>query len=67
MATTKVSNNLIDLSGDSGALSWAAGTTAQRPSSPNAGDFRYNTDTDKTAFEFYNGTEWHRIVPFTIP
>lgn len=65
MATTKVSNNLIDLSGDSGALSWAAGTTAQRPGSPNSGDFRYNTDTAQ--FEFYNGTEWHRIVPFTIP
>ena len=67
MATTKVPNNLIDLSGDSGAVPWAAGTTAQRPGSPNAGDFRYNTDADKTAFEFYNGTEWHRIVPFTIP
>ena len=65
MATTKVPNNLIDLSGDSGAVPWAAGTTAQRPGSPNAGDFRYNTNDIK--FEFYNGTEWHRIVPFTIP
>ena len=44
MATTKVPNNLINLSGDSGAVPWAAGTTAQRPGSPNAGDFRYNTD-----------------------
>ena len=38
MAITKVPNNLIDLSGDSGAVPWAAGTTAQRPGSPNAGD-----------------------------
>ena len=65
MATTKVPNNLIDLSGDSGAVPWAAGTTAQRPGSPNAGDFRYNTDDTK--FEFYNGTEWRQINTFTIP
>ncbi len=62
MATTKVPNNLIDLSGDSGAVPWAAGTTAQRPGSPNSGDFRYNTDD--TLFEFYNGTEWRRIASF---
>jgi hypothetical protein len=62
MATTKVPNNLIDLSGDSGAVPWAAGTTAQRPVSPNAGDFRYNTDDTK--FEFYNGTLWRQITSF---
>jgi len=64
MATTKVPNNLIDLSGDSGALPWAAGTTAQRPASPNSGDFRYNTDLNK--FEFYNGTDWRLIVPIAF-
>jgi hypothetical protein len=62
MATTKVPNNLIDLSGDSGALPWAAGTTAQRPGSPNSGDFRFNTDD--SVFEFYNGTEWRKINSF---
>ena len=62
MATTKVPNNFIDLSGDSGAVPWAAGTTAQRPGSPNAGDFRYNTDD--TLFEFYNGSEWRQITSF---
>ena len=65
MATTKVPNNLIDLSGDSGAVPWAAGTTAQRPGSPNAGDFRYNTDDTK--FEFYNGSTWRQINTFFIP
>lgn len=59
MATTIVPNNVIDLSGDSGAVPWAAGTTAQRPGSAVVGDFRYNTDN--TAFEFYNGTEWRQI------
>jgi len=63
MATTKVPNNFIDLSGDSGALPWAAGTFAQRPGSPNAGDFRYNTV--QTTFEFYNGTEWRKIDSFS--
>jgi hypothetical protein len=62
MATTKVPNNLIDLSGDSGAVPWAAGTTAQRPGSPNAGDLRFNTDTN--FFELYNGSEWTRIETF---
>ena len=64
MATTKVPNNLIDLSGDSGAVPWAAGTTAQRPGSPNAGDFRYNTDDTK--FEFYDGSDWKQINTFYI-
>ena len=64
MATTKVPNNLIDLSGDSGAVAWASGTSLERPSSPNAGDFRYNTDD--TAFEFYNGSDWRKIVPIAF-
>ena len=65
MATTKVPNNLIDLSGDSGAVAWASGTTAQKPGSPNAGDFRYNTDDTK--FEFYNGSQWRQINTFFNP
>jgi len=36
-----------------------AGTTAQRPGSPTAGDFRYNTD-DSVA-EYYNGTSWVQL------
>lgn len=32
------------------------GTTAQRPGSPSAGDFRYNSTTNK--MEYYNGTTW---------
>lgn len=33
-----------------------SGTTAQRPGSPSAGNFRYNSTTGKP--EFYNGTSW---------
>lgn len=51
MATLK--NSSIN---DSGFLKIPAGTTSQRPSNPLIGDFRYNTD--ETAFEVYNGTEW---------
>ena len=62
MATTKVPNNLIDLCGDSGAVPWAAGTTAQRTGFPNGGDLSINTETD--LFELYNGSEWTRIETF---
>ncbi len=32
------------------------GTTAQRPGSPSAGDFRYNSTENK--LEYYNGSDW---------
>ena len=40
MATNKVTTNVIDMSGNTGGLVWAKGTTAQRPVSPVAGDTR---------------------------
>jgi len=51
MATLK--NTTIN---DTGFLKIPSGTTAQRPSSPQIGDFRYNTDDE--SFEVYNGSEW---------
>ena len=33
-----------------------AGTTAERPANPQAGDFRYNTSTNR--LEFYNDDRW---------
>ena len=59
MATTKVTTDVTDLSGDTGGLTWSKGTTAQRPGSPSSGDLRVNTETKRT--EVYNGTEW-RII-----
>ena len=44
--------------GGTGAIGITKGTTAQRPSSPAAGDFRYNTTTEK--FEGYT-TKWGAI------
>lgn len=39
-----------------GALWVASGTTAQRPASPQAGMFRYNSDTP--GIEYHNGSIW---------
>jgi hypothetical protein len=36
-----------------------SGTTAQRPSVPAAGMFRWNTDLVK--MEYYNGTAWVQL------
>jgi len=52
MATLK-DTTFVDANGD---LQIPAGTTAQRPPSPEAGMIRYNTDTD--VVEIYNGTIW---------
>lgn len=41
---------------DTGYLTIPSGTIAQRPASPSAGMFRYNSDFKLN--EFYNGTEW---------
>lgn len=51
--------NLFGLVLDYNHLDVPAGTTAQRPSSPSAGMFRFNTTI--SAFEGYMGTEWVTI------
>ena len=43
-----------------GALDVAAGTTAERPGSPNTGMFRYNSTTNQ--FEGYTNTGWGAIA-----
>lgn len=43
---------------DTGFLQLPRGTTAQRPSSPNVGDLRYNTDIND--IEAYDGALWKR-------
>jgi hypothetical protein len=42
-----------------GAIDVASGTTGQRPGSPSAGMFRFNSTT--TEFEGYNGSAWGEI------
>ena len=44
---------------DTGFINLPVGTTAQRPSSPELGMMRWNTDEEYV--EFYNGTEWTAV------
>tara|TARA_B100001250_G_scaffold366152_1_gene347335 strand:+ start:2365 stop:2622 length:258 start_codon:yes stop_codon:yes gene_type:complete len=52
------SEGTIDMVG-TGAFQLPAGTTGQRPASPQAGYLRWNTTTVEA--EFYNGTEWKNL------
>ena len=58
MAITRVSNSVLNLSGNTDALGLPKGTDAQRPT-PVAGMLRFNTET--AGFEGYDGTEWGAI------
>jgi hypothetical protein len=61
MALTKITNDLLDLGLDTGALGLPKGTEAQRPSNPVEGTLRHNSEIDETKLETYNGTEWRKI------
>ena len=58
MATNKVTTNVIDMSGNTGGLVWAKGTTAQRPTGV-AGDLRLNTTDSR--LEYKDNTDWKRF------
>ena len=47
MATTKVSTDVIDMSGNTGGLTWVKGTTGEQPAGA-LGELRVNTTTKKT-------------------
>ena len=74
MALTKVSTGVVDMSGNTGALEIAKGTTTERDaiSSPSLGTLRANT-TDNT-MEVYTSTGWQVLkeggkaitVPLTV-
>jgi hypothetical protein len=53
------SNGTVTIEG-TGSVRVPSGTTAQRPSSPEIGMQRYNTDLE--AMEMYNGTAWVRVA-----
>jgi len=67
MALTKITNDLLDLGSDTGALGLPKGTEAQRPSNPVEGTLRHNSEIDETKLETYNGTEWRKINAKTFP
>ena len=50
-------------SSSTGAFDMPAGTTAQRPGSPNSGQTRFNSETG--SLEFYDGTTW--VITNLIP
>ena len=57
MATTKITSpELFDLGSLNTALKLPSGTTAERPTSPSTGEWRYNTTTNLV--EFWDGGEW---------
>ena len=64
MALTKITNDLLDLGSDTGALGLPKGTEAQRPSNPVEGTLRHNSEIDETKLEAYDGTEWRKINEF---
>ena len=52
-------NVALDISSKTDALGLPKGTTAERPSSPVVGQFRYNTETPGA--EIYDGTTWGAV------
>jgi hypothetical protein len=51
--------DLLKSSNESGSIGAPAGGTAERPSESNAGDFRFNTDTNK--MEYFDGSAFVQI------
>ena len=64
MATTKVTTDVIDMSGNTGGLVWAKGATGDRPTGV-TGDMRENTTTGRT--EVFNGTAWRNLKEAASP
>lgn len=56
--TKDAGGNVFKLAG-----STQSGTTANRPASPNTGEFFY--DTDEEDFYYFNGTDWHPLTEET--
>ena len=66
MATTKITSpDLFDLGSLNTALQLPNGTTAERPTSPSTGEWRYNTTTN--LIEFWDGGEWRELKSEAIP
>jgi hypothetical protein len=66
MATTKITNpDLFNLESLNTALKLPSGTTAERPTSPSTGEWRYNTTTNLV--EFWDGGAWRDLQSEEIP
>jgi hypothetical protein len=66
MATTKITSpDLFDLGSLNTSLKLPSGTTAERPTSPSTGEWRYNTTTNLV--EFWDGGAWRELQDEDIP
>ena len=66
MATTKITSpDLFNLESLNTALKLPSGTTAERPTSPSTGEWRYNTTTNLV--EFWDGGAWRDLQSEDIP
>lgn len=66
MATTKITSpDLFDLGSLDSALQLPSGTTAERPTSPSTGEWRFNTDNN--LIEFYDGGSWRDLQDEDVP
>ena len=49
------------------AIQFPAGSTAQRPATPQPGFTRYNTDASIASLEYWNGSQWININQAQVP
>ena len=68
MATTKVTTDVIDMSGNAGGLTWVKGTTVQQPSGV-IGEIREDTDTKRTQVytDQTGSSEWRNLKESDLP
>ena len=60
MAITKINTpEIFDLGATNSSLRLPSGSTASRPSNPNTGEWRYNTDDNRV--EYWDGSAWFQI------
>ena len=65
MAITKINTpELFDLGTTNSSLRLPSGDTASRPSNPNTGEWRYNTDDNYV--EYWDGFAWFQIDYETV-
>ena len=65
MAITKINTpELFDLGTTNSSLRLPSGDTASRPTNPNTGELRYNTDDNYV--EYWDGSEWFQIDYETV-
>jgi len=66
MATTKITDpELFELESLNTTLKLPSGTTAERPTSPSTGEWRYNTTTNLV--EFWDGGQWRQLQSEDFP